>query len=73
MLILTACQTATAFVETKPTESIITEKGADFCEIALPFYWSKLDTNETQKQAKIHNEKGKRLHCNWTQVSPTVP
>jgi hypothetical protein len=30
-------------------------RGATFCQVAKPFYWSKKDTRMTQEQAVSHN------------------
>ena len=80
LLTLTACTTIQSFVgiknsqflTTKPTNPIITERGATFCEIAQPIYFSKADTQATKDQIVIHDRIGKKL-CGWSGASPTIP
>lgn len=72
MLTLISCQSLQSFNETNPSDPTITERGATFCEIAKPFWYSKLDTDKTKEQAIIHNAKGVQL-CQWQGASPVVP
>jgi hypothetical protein len=37
---------------------------AAFCDVAQPLRWSGRDTDETIKQAKLHNQTGITL-CKW--------
>lgn len=81
LLILTQCSSIQNFTETKPTEPVIVEQGANFCQIAKPICPVKEDTYVTQVQIEVHNEKGKALKCpNWNKqscikvtMSPVVP
>lgn len=53
MLTLAGCATTTGTGATKV-----------YCGASAPITWSVQDTDETIRQAKAHNEVGKRL-CGW--------
>lgn len=53
---LTACTTTTA--------SVATEPGQTACAVFAPLRWSKDDTDDTIRAAKLHNAAGKSL-CGW--------
>lgn len=46
------------------TSPDVSVDAARFCRTAEPIRWSKRDTAETVRQAKIHNAKGVAI-CNW--------
>lgn len=51
LMLLSGCQTASL----STTTGLGATKGATFCQVAKPFYWSKKDTRLTQEQAVSHN------------------
>lgn len=71
MLILTGCMMTTGSGENDgPVPDVVTVSAKDkkqdrlplvYCGASKPFYWSKDDTPESIRQAKIHNAKWRAL------------
>lgn len=75
MTLIASCGTTGSLAIENKVSPTVENRGATFCEIATPIYWSKKDTEETVKQVKKHNAHGVELNCpNWPQaLSPKIP
>lgn len=75
LILLASCKTMDSLAIENKVSPTVESRGATFCEVSEPIYWSKKDTTETVVQIKKHNQTGVLLNCpGWVQgASPKVP
>ena len=75
LTLIASCKTTDLLAIEHKVTPVLDTRGATFCEVAEPIYWSKKDTPDSVIQIKKHNMTGEVLKCPLflVKASPTVP